>query len=68
MNNPNKGLIPRALDCIFSYSLPKDKFEFKISFLEIYNDVVTDLLDTDSATPNHGFNEFTLKMNKNTQR
>lgn len=45
MNNPNKGLIPRVLDCIFENKLPSEKFEFRVSFLEIYNDNVTDLLD-----------------------
>lgn len=48
MQNDNKGLIPRVLDCIYSIPLQNDKFEYRISFLEIYNDIVTDLLDLDN--------------------
>jgi hypothetical protein len=54
MNNQNRGLIPRVLDYLYQ-SLPSqsfvEKYDFHISFLEIYNDVVTDLLDSDQTLP-----------------
>jgi hypothetical protein len=50
ISNPNKGLIPRVLDYLYQ-KLPivSEKCDFYLSFLEIYNDVVTDLLDSDTT-------------------
>jgi len=50
IEDSGKGLIPRVLDTIYDSHPNRDKFELKISFLEIYNDVVTDLLDTEQTT------------------
>lgn len=49
MSDKDKGLIPRVLDYIYLNKPNTDKVEFRISFMEIYNDVVTDLLDMDTG-------------------
>lgn len=44
----DRGLIPRSIQYIFKQvqSLPDYSFEFKISYLEIYNEIGYDLLDS----------------------
>ncbi len=46
--DPDAGLIPRTLCEIFDYrqkmKLDKDSFQIKVSFLELYNEEIFDLL------------------------
>lgn len=42
--NKDKGLIPRVIEEIFSH-YKDSKCDLKLSYIEIYNDQVTDLLD-----------------------
>ncbi|CDW75640.1 kinesin-like protein kif15 [Stylonychia lemnae] len=67
LSHVNRGLIPRTLDCIYSIPIQKDKFEFKVSFMEIYNDIVTDLLDSDSSQLGQA-QDFNYKGGKMTSR
>ena len=51
MQNPKRGLIPRVLDYIYDkYTTNpemQEKLDLTLSYLEIYNDQVTDLLEVD---------------------
>jgi len=48
-----KGIIPRAIKQIFSFieSTPEKQFVVRVSFLEIYNEQVQDLLNKDQKSP-----------------
>ena len=47
-NDPERGIVPRAMEEIFRFiqnkSNPKSTFMVRTSYLQIYNDVITDLL------------------------
>jgi len=53
LNDPNKGIIPRSMEEIFKYienSSNKSKtFMVRASYLQIYNEVITDLLKKDMS-------------------
>lgn len=47
-NEELKGIIPRMMDCVFEQIINASEnleFTVKISFLEIYNEKIIDLLD-----------------------
>ena len=50
----NSGLIPRSVDRIFQQlqGLSKDNYAVKVSFLEIYNEELTDLLHPNKVRNN----------------
>lgn len=47
----NPGIIPRALDQLFDKECEDLEVEISISFLEIYNEKVFDLLQPDRVVP-----------------
>ena len=57
MQNPKRGLIPRVLDYIYdkytSNPEMQEKLDLTISYLEIYNDQVTDLLEVEATQQCH---------------
>lgn len=54
LNDPNKGIIPRSMEEIFKFienSSNKSKtFMVRASYLQIYNEVITDLLKNETQT------------------
>lgn len=57
LNNDSVGILPRAIDTIFDKidakkGNPKFKMEMKITFMEIYNEDLRDLLTTSSNNTN----------------
>lgn len=53
LNDPNKGIIPRSIEEIFKYientSNKSKTFMVRASYLQIYNEVITDLLKNNSS-------------------
>jgi len=53
-NDPNRGIIPRSIDEIFNYieSLTSSgtKFMVRASYLQIYNETISDLLKNEKST------------------
>ena len=52
IENSNRGILPRSVDEIFKYmETQRNKFSFamKVSYLQIYNETIQDLLTTDKS-------------------
>ncbi|MCJ1477912.1 hypothetical protein MMC13_006586 [Lambiella insularis] len=51
--NSSPGIIPRAITDIFSYirETPRREYLLRVSYLEIYNEKIYDLLSQDSSSP-----------------
>eukprot|EP00192_Tetraselmis_astigmatica_P009512 CAMPEP_0117662330 /NCGR_PEP_ID=MMETSP0804-20121206/7998_1 /TAXON_ID=1074897 /ORGANISM="Tetraselmis astigmatica, Strain CCMP880" /LENGTH=929 /DNA_ID=CAMNT_0005469227 /DNA_START=440 /DNA_END=3229 /DNA_ORIENTATION=- len=53
MNGPERGIIPRAIEDIFitieNDSAPQSKYLVRASYLQIYNEVISDLLKPDKS-------------------
>ena len=50
-NDPQRGIVPRSMEEIFRFietkSAPKSTFMVRASYLQIYNEVISDLLKND---------------------
>ncbi len=52
--DPMRGIVPRAMEEIFRYiqskSSPKSTFMVRTSYLQIYNEVISDLLKSEKSS------------------
>src|ERR1700761_3978082 len=65
LGNPvaNAGMMPRVLTNLFhELAASTTDFSVKVSYVEIYNEELRDLLASDSLEPSDGVESTTLKM------
>jgi len=48
-NDELRGIVPRVIENIFEYS-SEDSVKIMVSYLQIYNEVITDLLKNDKRS------------------